>query len=172
MAAVDLTTAANIDKYGLRRYSRKYGALEEVTILMDDQEMFDGDPVTFENADTVGIIAVKKGDCGIMGFIKVITASAEAAAMDLGVTGGDLVVYGLEQETDATAATVVGTAADESGICFTADDTIDVLFSDADVAEATGGTGRYQFTVYILRGSDTAGTYENYPGDTNIPPQS
>jgi len=172
MAATDLTTAANLDKYGVRTFSRKYGALEEVTVILDDQEMFDGDPATFESADTIGIVKVLKGDCAIMGFQKILVASGEAAAMVFGITGGATDVFGAAIETDATADTLVGSTADESSICFTADDTLDVLFSDADVAEATGGTGRYQFTVYILRGSDTPNTYENYVGDPNIPPQA
>ena len=177
MAATDLTTAANIKTYGVRRYSRKYGSLEEVTIIIDEQEVFDGGPTAFDLADTVGIIPVAPGDMVIGGFGKVLVAATQptGGAMDFGVTGGRTEFLVLEMQTDATAGTYYAgdeVAEAEPVVTFLVDDTLDLLMADTGFGETTGGLGRLMFVAWILRGSDVAEDYESYAGDPNTPPQT
>ena len=170
MANFDLTqNNANSINSGVRRFVRKYGAMDEITIILDEDTLV-ADQGAIAAADTLDLMDLEAGDTVVGGYAEVLVAGATATAtLDYELNGG--VANGIVTALDADAA--VGTQSASAAALrdfLAAVGTLRVTVNTAGMSTAT--SGRWAFVAYVLRGSVARKTYEQYVGDPNNPPQA
>lgn len=153
MATVDKRIDAD-----LRRYSRRYGSMEEISLVLDAPRLL------LLNADVNLIADIKAGDTVLSVSHKILVSGTASSTMDIGT---DLAETEFQTATalDAAADTVV---ASDLANPYTAL-TDQQLTVDTDTAEWVAG--RVQIVALIHRGSEARAAYEQYVGDPNTPAQ-
>lgn len=143
----------------MRRYSRPYGSMEEVTVVLDAPSLL------LLNADINQAVQLFAGDTVLSASAKVLVSGTATATLDIGTSATPLA---FQAAVALDAAVNVVTASDLANpYTSLVDETIDF---DTDVAEWV--TGRMQVVFLIHRGSKARSQYEQYVGDPNNPPQA
>jgi len=160
---------------GIRRYTRRFGAMEERTLIIDSEALLLWAGEAGESNDLMRVDGpLEIGDAVLGGFGVVLDAGGEASAVfDVGIEGITDVCIVNEMDLDAAVATAVqGLSATTEPYNFvaTAESFVDVTVSGA-AAITEEEPGRWQITYYLFKGSEAHSDYVNYTGDPNTPPQ-
>lgn len=159
---------------GIKRFSKRFGPLEERTLIIDSEKLLAWAGEDGESDDIMRIDGpFELGDSILGGYVKVLDAGGEAnAVIDVGLEGATTIV-GNEIDPDAAAGTVKA-GANTHTVVTSAETFLDAVVSGAAaITEAEPAV--LQVTYYVLRGNEawkSAKAYTGaYVGDPNDTPQ-
>jgi hypothetical protein len=168
----NLTLEAAGHEPGIRRFIRKFGPLEERTLIVDSEALLAWAGEAGESNDVMRIDGpLETGDTILGGFSKILDAGGEATATFIVGIEADAECIAAVSDADAAVGTTVGgTTAVAPVTVAEAEEFVDMTVATAALITEEE-PGRWQITYYVLKGSEARSSYVPYVGDPNLAPQ-